>query len=1346
MRLRAPAPEDKPIITRPPEPRYSFWRQLMASVRSRLLLALVAVFIVIVFILVSWSVADDLVRTERAHDQIGNIAARIQREMDRQLTGIGDTLERLSSDHTVALRDPVRCRELAVLAAGQYPGAGIWVLSLDGSLHCGSTDDPPSELRRRISAAAAAGSNELITEGEQAYLIRSYSEGVLAHSLSPVITPAAISGATAAVISDGRYLVHVPPIERSGQPLPSELLQSLTDTDFFTAIGPDGVERLYGAAQPVAGTDWQLLVGIPTELLAADRQGAIGRDLGLALGIAVIAGGVGLMLYRGVDAPLRQLQASASAATAADHRRISVVPGAPREVQVLGRSINQLLERAHSDRERLQAILATMPVFVFAADHRGVIRQVEGDPARLGNLDELLGVPISKISEQNPDLAPLFAAATEGQPVSTRLMIGGVMHTLHLRPLSEGGWAAIAVDQDEQHRTEMRLAAAESRLRTILEHLPAVVYTYELLADGQRRMLYVSSRAEEMLGYSTEELMRTDRRHLLVDPRDLARVQAEDARGERSGEPYSVECRFVRSDGQSIWVSDTEAQPIVEGDRRLVHGVILDIEARRSAEAALREERRRLHLLFSHAAVGVALVGRGGRLLVVNDAFERLTGVPASQMRRLAPRRWIHPDDRPRLASLMTTVGTGLAASGGVEVRTHPDLGAERWVRLTASGVPGDHEQGGLEQWVVIIEDVTEQHRMQIRLDQERQRLDELLNSIGDAFVALDEDLRLTYVNDAAQHILSRFNQNLLGQSLEEAFPGLIDRETEWHRLLQRAAVERIAGQTELEISPGVWFSLRFYPATDAGVSVFFNDVTEQHHAAQELMDSEERYRHLIEVSPETIAVHVEGMIAYVNPAGLKMMRIDSLDDVIGTPAIEWVDPRDRTRVIERITQLHEDGADGQIREERFLRRDGSIVTVEVTASTLTWEGKPAIQIVARDTSERRRLEAQVRQAQKMEVVGRLAGGVAHDLNNLLTGLRGYNELLLETLPSGSEPAEYASLVANAGKRASDMTRQLLSFARQYPADPSVIDVNVSIAEWLPMLRRLAGTQVETVHDAASDLPAVLIDKHQFEQAIFNLAVNARDAMPDGGQLTIRTSLAPPPPGADGDVAGEWVRVEVVDTGIGMNDEEVSRAFEPFWTTKAPGEGTGLGLSTVYGTVTQAGGLIEIDSAPGRGTNVSIWLMPSKETATVSLLEDPAPPAAAETARTILLVEDDETVRHIASVTLQRAGHRVLAAANAAKALLIWEGEEAPPDALVSDVMMPEVGGVELAKLLLERQPGLRVLMISGYAEDAGLPALIRAAGHSFLPKPFLPSELLTAVSELLRPPPAAAGDGKMNF
>ncbi len=418
----------------------------------------------------------------------------------------------------------------------------------------------------------------------------------------------------------------------------------------------------------------------------------------------------------------------------------------------------------------------------------------------------------------------------------------------------------------------------------------------------------------------------------------------------------------------------------------------------------------------------------------------------------------------------------------------------------------------------------------------------------------------------------------------------------------------------------------------------------------------------------------------------------------------------------------------------RHRLKDGRLIDVEVASHTISYGGRPAVLSVLHDVTQRNQLEEHLRQAAKMEAVGMLAGGIAHDFNNLLTIINGYSHILLNALPAGDPNHTAVEQIMKAGERAAALTRQLLAFSRRQVLQPRVLNLNELLTGLESMLRRLIGEDIDLRFAPADELGQVKADPGQIEQVVMNLVVNARDAMPEGGTLTVETSNVE----LDTNYAlthatmkpGKYVVLAVSDNGLGMDAETRARLFQPFFTTKAQGKGTGLGLTTVFGIVKQSDGGVEVYSEPGKGTSVKVYL-PRIDQPAVAETEAPLEkrPQGHET---ILLVEDNEPVRKLMRDTLRREGYKVLDAPAAAEARRVGASHRGSIHLLITDVVMPKESGRDLAGSLVAQRPAMKVLFVSGYADHAVANSGLLTGGYAFLQKPFTTGALLRKVREVL--------------
>ena len=517
-------------------------------------------------------------------------------------------------------------------------------------------------------------------------------------------------------------------------------------------------------------------------------------------------------------------------------------------------------------------------------------------------------------------------------------------------------------------------------------------------------------------------------------------------------------------------------------------------------------------------------------------------------------------------------------------------------------------------------------------------------------------------------------------------------------------------------------------------------EIGERQTAEETLLRSREKYKTLtenIDVGIYRNTVGSKGKFIEVNPALVRMFRYPSKEDLLNTPVSGlYQNPADRRTFNRRMLQ------DGFVKDEelQLIRKDKSHFTASVSAVVVRDDqGKVKyFDGIIEDITVRKRLEEQLRQSQKMEAVGRLSGGIAHDFNNLLTSIIGYSEISRMKLPAENPVNDFLKQILRAADHAKDLIQQLLAFSRKAMVQPRVINLNQVINDFRRILQRVLGENIRFEFRPQKDLGNVRVDPSQVEQIVMNLAVNSRDAMPNGGRLSIaslNTDL-------DAETVkqypyvkpGRYVLLAVSDTGCGMTSEELSHVFEPFFTTKKKVGGTGLGLSTVYGIVKQNSGYINVYSEPDRGTTVKIYLPRVDDPA-----DPPAPPLKSTSLppgdETILIVEDEQAVREIASKVLRECGYRVETASSGEEALQIWKKAKRGFDLLLSDVVLPNVNGLQLAGKLREQQPSLKVLFMSGYAEDVVLPENRFPEDTEFIQKPFTSAALAHKIRRVLDVP-----------
>jgi two-component system, cell cycle sensor histidine kinase and response regulator CckA len=513
-------------------------------------------------------------------------------------------------------------------------------------------------------------------------------------------------------------------------------------------------------------------------------------------------------------------------------------------------------------------------------------------------------------------------------------------------------------------------------------------------------------------------------------------------------------------------------------------------------------------------------------------------------------------------------------------------------------------------------------------------------------------------------------------------------------------------------------------------------DITEQLRRETQLQASERQYRELYEQANDAIYTHdLQGNLTSMNEAGLRFLGF-APEELIGRNMAQLLPPEDFARAQEMIHRKLAGEVTYSVYEVCVITKDGRLLPAELSTTLIYQDGQPlGVQGIARVLTERKRVEEQLRQAQKMEAVGRLAGGIAHDFNNRLTAIQGFTDLLLKRADKESQQHYYLEQIKIASERAAELTRQLLTFSRKQVLHPKILNLNEVVSDWGNLVRVLLGENIAVHLILGSDIGLVKADPGQLEHVMMNLALNACDAMPGGGDFTIETTdleiselqarfnpSIPP---------GEYVRLLIRDNGIGMDEETRSHLFEPFFTTKERGKGTGLGLFTAYGIIKQSGGFIETKSAPNEGTTFLIYLPVVKTEKVISTASVTAAAVAAGK-ESILVVEDEPTVRKLVRAVLEGAGYIVLEASYGPEALATVTRHPDEIELLLTDVRMPGMDGCDLAEKVKSLSPHTRVLYMSAYTDDPRVLDASLGADSAFLQKPFAPDALTKMVRDLL--------------
>jgi PAS domain S-box-containing protein len=638
----------------------------------------------------------------------------------------------------------------------------------------------------------------------------------------------------------------------------------------------------------------------------------------------------------------------------------------------------------------------------------------------------------------------------------------------------------------------------------------------------------------------------------------------------------------------------------------------------------------------------------------------------------------------------------------------------------------------------------TEKIQAEAALAASERRFRSLVQNSSDLVVIVAPEGTILYASDSARRIVGYEPAALLGTRLLD-YLSEGDHEPVQGLLQNANGKPSVSGPVEFTMrhadGSSVWLeavgSNLLHDATIRGIVLNARDVSERKRADRALRESEERYRDLFDNASDLVCMTApDGSLLYVNQAW-KLGAGYGDDDINQLQLQDILQPDCRSHyqaVLQRVLA----GERLDHVELVFMPKEGQAITVEGNLSCTFKDGQPSVvRGIYRDITERKRMEEHLRRAERMQAAGKLAGGVAHEVNNMMTGVIGFSEFLLRSLDPDDPRREDVEEVIKAGTRAADVTRQLLAFTRQQFLRPQVVEINAIVSEMEKMLRRSLGEDHQLELRLSSNAGQLRADRGQLEQVLLNLVLNARDAMTGHGRVTIETApatwdaaYAERHGGVDIPL-GRYVMLAVTDTGCGMDAETQSRIFEPFFTTKMVGQGTGLGLSTVYGIVKQSGGFVWVYSEPGQGSVFKVYLPEASAPRVLDQgVEAAQPPAGGS--ETVLVVEDEEIVRNLALRGLREHGYTVVEARNGAEALAYVREHPGAVDLVISDVVMPEMGGRELGQSLTLFDPDLPVLYISGYTGDDVVQRGLLDPGAPFQQKPFTPNALASKVRTML--------------
>ena len=905
--------------------------------------------------------------------------------------------------------------------------------------------------------------------------------------------------------------------------------------------------------------------------------------------------------------------------------------------------------------------------------------------------------------------------------------------------------AGISIDITERKRMEETLRVKEQLLSRGFEAAGLGVWEWDQ-ASGK---VTWSGELEHLFGLAPGSFLGTFDAYLdAIHPEDRERVQSTIARAMADGGAYRVEHRVKLNDrwlaGRGDLLRDKSGKKIG------LAGVVMDITQRRQAVEELRTSEERYRAVVTTMSEGVVIHAADGSIIDCNNSAERILGLTRNQLlgRSNTDPRWrtIHEDGSdfsPEQHPSALAQKTGKSHHGVIIGVCLPN-GLQRWLSVNAD--PLFHADSGKPIGAIAtISDITDRFNSNRQLRDSEQRWRSLAENVPDYIIMTDRTGSILFIN----HIAEGFTrEEVLGAPVNNFMPpefATIIRDG-IRRVFDEDAIVKADIKALGVHKESRWYSCHLSPVKHHGRTIAAimraSDITERMEAENERRQHEqERGRILVHL--QTIIDHMpvgclmwnkDGYITAANPAVERIFGYQS-KDLIGTH-ITGLASGITVKILEQSQVLPNDG--GCIQVITSKSKSNYNVTCEWHSTPMRDDAGQVTDVISMmmNIGEREQLEEQLRQSQKMEAVGKLAGGIAHDFNNLLTAIMGYGEMLTNRLSTTDPCMSYVQQIKKAAQRAAALTYQLLAFSRKQVLQTQILSISQVVQELESLLGRLIGEHIVMHTKLPADIWEVLADAGQIEQVVMNLVVNARDAMPLGGTLTIEannfTHDALSPKHFAEAPHGDYVRLSVMDTGEGMTPEVRLRIFEPFFTTKSEGKGTGLGLAVVFGVVRQTGGYIFVTSEKGHGSQFDILLPRAINRPQAKPGSDSTVQIAVRGSETILLVEDDEAVRTFVRDTLEASGYTVLTVADGHEAIEVSEHYPKRINLLLTDVIMPHLGGREVADMVVKKRADIKVLFMSGYTDDMVLAHGVAEGHKSFLEKPFTAPRLLGRIRKVL--------------
>jgi len=1000
------------------------------------------------------------------------------------------------------------------------------------------------------------------------------------------------------------------------------------------------------------------------------------------------------------------------------------------------------LERDRSDPVTLEQLLHYSPHGVYLIDLTGTIVAVNHAGAEhLGTtVEQMIGTVLrdyfpDDISQKRADKGR--EAIQSGKPVTFEDQIEGRWYQSTIIPIIDAEHrithlAIYGVNTTEYRHTLETLRKTESLYRLHFEHVSDVIYSI----NREFKLINISPSVEHVLGYTPEELLGRPFQEMNILATEYLEQAASDIMRVLGGERIpSVVYQFIARDGTRRWGEVSGAPLIEDGQVVAMVSVARDITERKQAEEALKENEEKYRTLVENSFDGI-FVQKGPTIIFANQRLNEMLGYDEGEL--LGLEHWLiyHPDYQKITRERAQSRLRGEKITHQYEVKLQRKDGSWLYGEVNAKVINLEGEPG-IQVWV---RDITERKQSEEALLAERERFRSLSENAPFGMVMIAKDGTFTHMNPKFYELFGYDLRDIPnGRTwFRKAYPDPEYRHkviSSWIEDLASSGVgEKRPRVLEVQCKDGSKKIINFISVqVETGENLIAcEDITDIKQAEEALKESKEKYRLLVENATDAIFIAQDELVKFHNPKTEEMIGYTK-EELFTINFVDFIHPDDRAMVFERHRRRLQGEELPSPYSFRVIKKSGDEIWVHLNTVVTIWEGRPATLNFLRDITEQRRLESQLHYAQRMEALGTLAGGIAHDFNNLLMGIQGNASLML--LDKDTTHPDYEGLknIEHYVQDGADLTKQLLGFARGGRYDVKPADLNTIVKKSSDMFGK---TKKEiTIHTKYQhDIWASEVDYAQIEQVLLNLYVNAWQAMPAGGEIYLETqnvtldenyvkpfNMKP----------GRFVKIAITDTGVGMDEETQQRIFEPFFTTKEMGRGTGLGLASVYGIIKNHAGIINVYSEKGGGTTFTIYL-PATENKPIEGKE--VPEEIQKGTETILLVDDEEMILTVGQKLLQSLGYTVITARSGKEAIETLQTTlpSSPPDLVILDMIMPQMGGGKTYDRMKEIHPSIKVLLSSGYSINGQAEEILKRGCNGFIQKPFTMRALSQSIREMI--------------